>query len=211
MKFRDISEYLKNPKKKSLTLLGIYVVFFIIVFILINMGSSSDNYINYTEENESDIENIESEKNNDILNYKYIYKIYDDENLFEINGKYNNDVNTFTYNGFDYIKDDEIIYLDNVPVEFDFNIYSYEEIKLLIENSDSETKYKNSDRIIYNININKYFELLNEISNCNYIDCSNIFISITIQENKFINSVIIDLSDYYGYRYIIEIEYTIID
>lgn len=196
---RKLRENLKDPKKKSITLLGIYAVFFILVFILIKMGESS-NY-NY--------ENIEEEKTNDILNYEYIYRIYDNEDTIEVYGTYKNNIDTFNYGGLNYTKKDDIIYLDNTPVEIDFNIdrYKYNTLQALIENSDSETKYKDSNKIVYNININKYFELLNQENICDSIDCTIINVPITVQGDEFINNVIIDLSNYYGYRYNIEIEY----
>ena len=49
--FNKVKEYLKDPKKKSLTLLGIYIVFFIFVFA-ITSGSSEPQSIKSFEEKE---------------------------------------------------------------------------------------------------------------------------------------------------------------
>ena len=61
--------------------------------------------------------------------------------------------------------------------------------------------------IPYNINVNKFLTLLNEVNNCNNIDCSYINVSIAVESNDYINNVLIDLSNYYGYKYTIEIIY----
>ena len=199
--FNKIKENFKNPKKKSLTMLGIYAVFFIFVFIFINAGNSSTS--NYTEY-------IEEEKTDKILNYEYVYKINNNEIINEIIGTYKDNEDTFNYNGLNYTKKDGIIYLNNTQIDnldFDIDRYKYDKIELLIENSDSKTTYKDSNKTVYNINIDKYFKLLNEINNCELIDCTIIEIPITVESDNYINHIIIDLSNYYGYKYNIEINY----
>ena len=194
MKFiKSLIENLKNPKKKSITLLVIYAIFFTVVFILINVGDSN----NYND----------VEKNN--LDYEYIYKVYNNETIIEISGIYENNVDTFKYYGNNYVKKEGVVYLNGIPTQINFNIddYKYEKIQLLIQNSESETTYKDSNKILYNINLTNYFELLNQENNCNIIDCNFILIPITVEKDKYINNVVIDLSSYYGYTYKIEITY----
>ena len=206
---RKVREDLKNPKKKSLTLLGIYAIFFIIVFILIGMSNSTvGNYREYIPEKEPIDTNL-SDKEESTLNYKYIYKIYHGNEIYEIIGTHKDNIDNFTYNGNDYISRDNIYYLNNsiIDLDIDINKYSYETLELLIDNSDSETKYKDSDNILYNISVAKYFELLNEDNKCINKDCTNILIPITIKKDEYIYMSTIDLSKYYDYRYIIEIEY----
>lgn len=199
--FNKTKEFLKDPKKKSLTLLGIYAIFFIFVFAVTSSGTSSTP--NYSPESK--------EKNIDTTSsYEYIYKINNNEVINEINGTYNNEEDTFNYNGLNYIKKDGIIYLNNTPVDnldFDIDRYKYNNMELLIENSDSKTTYKDSNKIVYTMNVNEYFTLLNESNNCSNIDCTIIEIPITVESDDYINHVIIDLSNYYGYKYIIEINY----
>ena len=195
--FKKIREYLKDPKKKSLTMLGIYAIFFIFVFIFINTGNSSTP------------DYVPEDTTNEINNYEYIYKINNNEIINEITGTYKNNEDSFNYNGLNYIKKENTIYLNNAPVTLDFDIdrYKYNNIELLIENSDSKTTYKESNKVIYNINVNKYYTLLNEVNNCNIIDCTNIEIPITVESSGNIDYVLIDLSNYYGYKYTIEINY----
>ncbi|MBR6690517.1 MAG: hypothetical protein IKL65_04225 [Bacilli bacterium] len=197
--FKKVNEDLKDPKKKALTKLGIYAVFFIIVFIFIGMGSNSTTPPVYTEE----------ETTNDVTNYEYIYKINNNEILNEITGTLNNNEDSFNYNGLNYIKKEDIIYLNNAPITIDFDVdrYKYNKIELLIENSDSKTTYTDNNKVVYNMSANEYFALLNEMNNCNNIDCTIINIPITVESDTYINHVIIDLSNYYGYKYIIDINY----
>lgn len=204
--FNKTKEFFKNPKNKSLTLLGIYAIFFVFVFAVTSSGTSSTP--NYSNENK---ENIEKQKIIDtISNYEYIYKINNNEVINEIIGTYNNNEDTFNYNGINYLKKDGIIYMNNAPVEnlgFDVDKYKYNKIELLIENSDSKTMYQDSKKIVYTMNINEYFTLLNEVNNCTNIDCNSIEVPITVESNEYINHVLIDLSNYYGYKYNIEINY----
>lgn len=193
-----IKEWLSNPKKKSLTLLGIYFIFFVVVFILTSGGNSeTPNY-------------VEKEQNNNIIsNYNYIYRINNNEVINEISGTYKDNIDTFNYNGLNYTKNDGFVYLNNNQVQIDFDIdrYKYDKIQTLIDNSDSKTTYQDSKKIVYNMNIVEYFTLLNETNNCTSIDCSYINVSIAVESNDYINNVIIDLSNYYGYKYTIEINY----
>jgi len=195
-----VRENLKDPKKKGLTQLAIYAVFFIFVFILLSTGnSSSSNYSDYIEEESTDV----------VSSYEYIYKINNNEVINQITGTLSNNEDTFNYNGLNYIKKEGVIYLNNTPTTIDFDVdrYKYEKIQVLLDNSDSKTTYTDSSKIVYNMSINEYFTLLNEPNNCSTIDCTIINVPITVESDTYINHVIVDLSNYYGYKYIIEINY----
>jgi len=196
---KDVSNTLKDSKRKSIILLVIYFIFFIFVFIIINTSDTR----NYTNKEYID-------ENNNILSYEYIYRIYDDENMITISGKYKDGLDTFIFNGNTYTSTNNQVYLNgNLIEDFDLEIYNYryEMINLLIENSDSQTIYKDSNKITYNINILKYFELLSLNNNCNIMNCASIEALITIEKDKYMNQVLIDLSNYYGYDYKIQIDY----
>lgn len=195
---KNIREWLKDPKKKALTQLGLYAVFFIFVFILIGMGGNS-----------STPDYIPEETNKEVTNYEYIYKINNNEVIQNITGTLNDNEDTFNYNGLNYIKKEGVIYLNNTPITIDFDIdrYKYKSIELLLENADSKTTYTDSKKIVYNMNVVEYFTLLNEVNNCNILDCTIISVPITVEEDNYISHVIIDLSNYYGYKYIVEINY----
>lgn len=194
---KKVRESLKNPKTRSLTLLGFYAVFFIFVFIVLSGGNSTTpNYI--PEENTTEVSN-----------YEYIYNINSNDIINTITGTLKNNEDVFNYNSLNYTKKDSIIYLNGVEtiIDFDVDKYKYNNIELLIENSDYNTIYKESDKVIYNMSANEYFTLLNEQSNCSNIDCTIINVPITVESNEYIYHVIIDLSNYYGYKYQIEINY----
>ena len=195
---KTVREWLKDPKKKALTQLGLYAVFFIFVFILIGMGGNS-----------STPDYIKEDTNKEVTNYEYIYKINNNEVIQNITGTLNNSEDIFNYNGLNYVKKEGVIYLNNTPITIDFDIdrYKYKSIELLIENADSKTTYTDSKKIVYNMNVVEYFTLLNEVNNCNILDCSIISVPITVEEDNYISHVIIDLSNYYGYKYIVEINY----
>ena len=89
---KKIIENLKDPKKKSITLLVIYIIFFIIVFALINSRDSVDYNNDYSKE-ENETSTIKA------LSYDYIYRIYDNENIVEIKGTYKDNINSFVYKG----------------------------------------------------------------------------------------------------------------
>ena len=195
---RKVREWLKDPKKKALTQLGLYAVFFIFVFILIGMGSDS-----------STPDYIPEDSNKEVTNYEYIYKINSNEIINEVVGTLNDNEDAFNYNGLNYVKKEGVVYLNNTPVTIDFDVdrYKYKNIELLIQNADSKTTYTDSKKIVYNMNIVEYFTLLNEVNNCNILDCTIISVPITVEEDNYISHVIIDLSNYYGYKYIVEINY----
>ena len=195
---RKVREWLKDPKKKALTQLGLYALFFGFVFVLIGMGDNS-----------STPDYIPEDTNKEVTNYEYTYKINNNEVINEIVGTLNNSEDIFNYNGFNYVKKEGIVYLNNTPVTIDFEVdrYKYKNIELLIENADSKTTYTDSKKIVYNMNVVEYFTLLNEVNNCSMIDCTIISVPITVEKDDYINHVLIDLSNYYGHKYIVEINY----
>lgn len=203
--FRSIKEGLKDPKKRSLTLLGLYAIFFIFVFIFINSAPTTTNLPEEANDNK-----VNNEKKDTVESYEYSYKIGNDIMVTGIH-KLNEDI--FTYNNLNYYKKDNTIYLNDIVVEnlgFDVNKFSYETMSELINvsNFEQETTYKDGNKkTIYNINVEKYFGFLNEENSCNLIDCSTTLVSIIVDTKDYINNIIIDLSNYYGYEYRVEINY----
>ena len=167
--FRSIKESLKDPKKKSITLLVFYLIFFIIVFILFGISDSKkNNYVPISKEENK----IEKEE------YFYKYSIITDDSITEYN------------------------ILDN-------DKYRYDALKELINKSISKTTYKEDNKIVYSIELYEYFALINELDNCDNIDCHNLVITLTLDKEDF-EEVTIDLSNYYSYNYKIKIEYSIL-
>ena len=188
-----IRDNLKDPKKKSLTLIGIYLVFFIIVFALIQTGEEYEVPIQNTSEKKQEESTIIEEKD---LDYEYTIIVYDNESMYKINGLFVDEMFEVNYN--------------DAPEDFNYTDYKYELLKDIEENSDSETKYRNSNVINYKISCDKYFELINKSNYCEFNDCS-MLISIDIDKSDNLNKVTVDLTPYYGYEYKIEIEYSFLD
>lgn len=76
---RSIREGLKDPKKRAITKLCLYGIFFIIVFILINNSSRLNNGINNN--------NIEPTPTKKEYSYNYIYDINTNNTINHITGK----------------------------------------------------------------------------------------------------------------------------
>lgn len=215
--------FLKNrnkayTKNKSIVMLVIYGVFFIFVFIIIAIGNSNVNssktyedYIKEDDQKEEQIDNI-------VTNYEYNYKITDNTNTVEVSGTKTKEKEIFTYNGKSYNKQNNNIYLndgtntlvtDNI---FNTDLYSYEYMDNFFKekNTKEKTTYEDGKvKEIYSINSKEYFDYIKE-DKCTNVDCNNINIDVTINKNskEQIEKIIINLTNYYKYNYIIELNYT---
>jgi len=210
---RSIREGLKDPKKKSLTLLGMYGIFFIFVFAVLNSSGTPSNYIP-EEPTEKSVES-----------YEYVYKLINNQDIMEIHGTIKGNDEVFTYNGLNYHKDSNGFYvLEDNTISRDIspyiNITSYSDIETFIKNSNfiSETRYNdNSKKAIYDIVASKYFDLENNrnfnntesdvIDVCGMYDC-NKGITITVESGEYINHAVIDFSNFYGHLYNIDITFS---
>ena len=67
---KKIREFFKNPKKKALSQLAVYLVFFGVVFILI--GNATDTENNYVSEVKTPIEAFETMNS---YKYKIVYTL----------------------------------------------------------------------------------------------------------------------------------------
>ncbi len=200
---KKIRENLKDSKKKSLTLLGIYFIFFIVVFALFNSAPQNE-----------PIENIEDieEKEDVVTSYEYTYNISDINNSIEIKGTHKDTKDLFTYNGLKYYKENNILYiyqnneLNEISyLDIDIDNFNYNNIIKIIDSSTfvDETSYSdNSSKINYSINIDDYLSILN-------IDKTNLEINIpiTVSKSDYIDEIQIDLTNYYKYKSIITIKY----
>lgn len=190
--FKDIKEKLKNPKTRSLTLLGIYVLFFIFVFLVLNSGSETSNYT--YEEKKSTIDNFK-----DMESYQYKITYTNTLSIDIIDGTYYKNTSLYNFNNnkyyFDinnYLIDNDSYYISviqyNVSKIFNNNIYT------IFENLEeiSKTTYKNGMiEINYNLDSNifyKYFYDLDSTYN------NTVNVKITEKEN-YITSIFIDISN----------------
>ena len=199
---RSIKEGLKDPKKRSITMFVLYFIFFIFVYIVLHSADSKSNIIV-----DDELDEVES--------YEYIYKIIDNNTVTNIEGTYNKNRELFNIDGINYYKEDDIIYLGSdksniVENTFPFlNYYKYSSIQKLIDLSTfiNEVTYNDdSKKSNYEITIDKYLDFIDNKYSCDEINC-NIISTITVEEDKYIKHVLIDLQNYYGYVYNIDITY----
>ena len=194
--FNKVKEYLKDPKKKSLTLLGIYIVFFIFVFA-ITSGSSEPQSIKSFEEKE-EISFLDNYK--EMKGYEYKIQFMEDTITRSMEGTYYKDTTLFNYNGLRYFYENELLYaIDNDSyylsnIEYNITKLFNNNFYTILEQSkeDSKTTFNdNTSKMIYTIDsniFNKYF--LETESNFNSL--TNI--EITIKDNYIIN-ISIDLTN----------------
>ena len=193
---KRIREGLRDPKKRAITSLLLYGIFFVIVFLIIaNSSEVSKNYVPTTKD--------------EIIGYNYTIDIEENDNKLLINGVYS-DTESFSYNNNNYVIKDNLIYLNDVvvdnPIKYNVKDYYYDSIKELIDKSEfiEKTTYKDdSTKTIYNIKVEDFFYNTNYecLNNC----LNNIVISV--YESDYINQVTIDLTSVNNYKYIIDIKY----
>ena len=204
---KKIKEFLGDPKKKSLTQLGLYAIFFIFVFILLSGGDSSNTNVSSVEESKTPVENYAEMKG-------YTYKVtYINVNKVDIiEGTYYDDKSLFTYNNLKYfyenslyIIDNDYYYLSNIEYNiskiFSKNLYSI--ISELVE--ESKTKYKDGKIITnYTIDSNKIYNYLYEAE----LFYTNLVGVSIIEENNLITHITLDLTNLGLTLNKIEIEYS---
>lgn len=204
---KSVKKNLKDPKKKSLTLLGLYFIFFIFVFAVINSAGNSD----YNEEKFISKTALENYK--DMSSYQYKFTFLDNGLTNIIDGTYYSDKTLFMYNdkkyfyesGSLYSIDNDSYYLSNIEYNinklFNSNLYNIldnlqEESKTTYNDGRIKTNYVLDANIFYNY----YFD-----QESNYQ--TNISIEITEKDNYIIN-ISIDLTSIETNLRKIDIEYS---
>lgn len=203
--FKSVKENLKDPKKKSLTLLGIYALFFIFVFLVLSSSSTPTPVV----------EQVKSTKDNYKEMTSYSYKItYTDNNLVNvIEGTYYLNTSLFTYNTNKYYLENDLLYFIDTNFYYLTNI-EYN-IKKLFNNNlssildslqeESVTTYNDGrKKTNYLMNANDFNRYYFETES-NYE--TNIGIEIT-EENEFVTNILIDLTNLNINLTKIEVEYS---
>lgn len=206
---KQVKEFLKDPKKKALTQLGIYAVFFIFVFILLSMNGNNTK-VNPIEEEKTPLEAYEQMKG---YNYKVTYTSIEKTDTIE--GTYYDNKSLFNYNGFKYYYEDNLYVIDNDSYylsNIEYNVskmFNNNLINIINELEElSKTTYKDGKiEINYTIDSNKIYNYLFELES-SYDNLVNV--SIVEIDNK-IQNIVLDLSNL-GLNLIkIEISYENID
>lgn len=207
---KGIREALKDPKKKSLVQLGLYGVFFIFVFILLNSGGSSNIDTPIIEEEKTGIEAYV-----EMLSYDYKVTYTNLNKIDIIEGTYYNNNSIFTYNNLKYYYEDSLYIIDNDSyylsnIEYDITKIFNKNLYSIITNLEEESKttYKDGKEVInYVVDSNKIYNYLYDLES-NYTNLASVSITLV---NDIVTNVQIDLTNLGLDLIKIEIEYSNID
>lgn len=203
---KKAKEFLKDPKKKALTQLAIYGVFFIFVFILIN---SSGNRVStpIVEESKTPIEYYE-----DMASYDYKVTYTNIDKVDVIEGTYYENTSLFTYNNLKYYYDDLLYVIDNDSyilsnIEYDVSKIFNKNLHTMFDNlnEESKTTYKDG-KVITNYTLDsKVIHQYLYNTESTYTNLVNV--SIT-ESNEIVTHISIDLINLGLHLNKIEVEYS---
>jgi len=203
---REIREMLKDPKKKSLTMLGLYFVFFAFVFIFLNTAERT------TSIHEVPKEKTSFEYYSDMTGYNYKISYINLDKIDIIEGSYYDSKSIFTYNNVKYYYEDALYVIDNDSyylgnIEYNISKVFNNNLSTIIEELEEESKTTYKDGTIitnYTIESNKIYNYLYGLESTydNFVS-----VSITEKENKICN-IIIDLTNLGLNLTKIEVEYS---
>lgn len=204
---KKIRENLKDSKKKALTQLGLYAIFFIFVFVLLSNGNSSSTQAN-SQIQKSTFENY---KDMTSYNYKAIYTSLNNVDVIE--GTYLNNISLFTFQNnkyyFEnqyYLIDNDLYYLSNVPYNIIklfntnlYNIFQYleEESKTTYKDGKIETNYLIDTNKFYSYYYEQESQYQDKIS-IKIIEMDNFITQIElnlVNINDNLNNIIIQYND----------------
>ena len=188
--YKRFKEFRKDPKKRSISLLIIYGIFFIFVIFYIR----SNNYVNNTNNNldKNDVVNKDT-----VSNYEYNYEININDEVINIKGVYIDNKELFSLNNEKYYIQDNKVYLNNEEVTVNYPVLylNYNSLKTFIKGLQYESKTLYKDKNI------KYEYSINNNLISNYFNEDNInegMSNIVLYESEYIDKIEIDLSSYYN-------------
>ncbi len=209
--FGNILKVFHNPKKKSLIYLALYVLFFLFAFAIINTSSNMGSSYNELENEKSELSALDNYKNMNSYKYEITFTINDMIDYVE--GTYYNSTSLLTINGSKYYYENNLFYIIdgtsyhlsdvkyNILKFFNTNFYE------ILINSKLESSITYNDGTIENdyiIDSNYFYKY--------YFEQDSIYqnnITITVfEKDKYINKMILDLSNLNIDIKKIEIEYS---
>ena len=162
---KEIREMLKDPKKKAITQLGLYFIFFVIVFLLLNSGDNIDPT--------SPVKQKESATTTykEMTGYTYKVTYTSMERVDVIEGTYYNNKSLFTYNNFKYYLDELLYIIDNdtysvANIEYNISKIFSKNLYTIFEKLKEESKTTYTDGTIvtnYIIDSNEAYKYLNDL------------------------------------------------
>lgn len=201
---RKVRESLKDPKKRSLTILGFYFIFFIFVFAFLN---TAERPATIQSDNKTPIDHYSNMKG---YNYKITYTNINKVDVIE--GSYYDNKSIFTYNNMKYYFEDSLYVIDNDTyylgsIEYDVAKIFSNNFSTIINNLEEESKTTYKDGTIitnYTVDSNMIYNYLYGLdSTYNNL----VSVSITEKENE-IHNIVIDLTNLGLNLTKIEVEYS---
>ena len=190
---RKVRESLKDPKKRSLTILGFYFIFFIFVFAFLNTAERPAT-IQSDNQEKTPIDHYSNMKG---YNYKITYTNINKVDVIE--GSYYDNKSIFTYNNMKYYFEDSLYVIDNDTyylgsIEYDVAKIFSNNFNTIINNLEEESKTTYKDGTIitnYTVDSNMIYNYLYGLdSTYNNL----VSVSITEKENE-IHNIVIDLTN----------------
>lgn len=203
---KKIKEFLSDPKKKSLTQLGLYAIFFIFVFIFLNSAEKTTS-VPKIEETKTPLEYY-----SDMTGYIYKTTYTNKDKVDIIEGSYYDNKSIFTYNNIKYYYEDALYIIDNDSyylgnIEYDISKIFSNNFDSIIEELEEESKTTYKDGTIitsYTIDSNKMYNYLYGLDST-YTNLVNV--QIKENENQ-IHNIVIDLTNLGLNLTKIEVEYS---
>lgn len=209
---RKFLELWNIPRYRSLLILGLYAIFFMIIIASIKTKNDFSDY--------STTQKDAMEEYRIMDNYEYIATITNEDTKILIGKVYKEkqiilfDNDNYYFDGVMYKKDDSYIKIEDKLLEFDVWKMTPLFISNLVEKGSLDYKTEYSDETIsktYKIDIKEFIKLYFSDDT----DSSNTYISVTIYENQTrVTKVELDLSSIYhmkqyanAYDYKITLEY----
>ena len=201
--FIFIKKLWDNKRWRSILLLGLYFVFFFLIIVALRDSYNDQNVLVDTPEKTINLSDIIKKHYDNLNKYSYTISI-NDKKIIE--GNIQDTFNSFYYNNRSYTIILDNIYLENnndlKKVDINKNSKVIVPIELLMPNKILD----------YIINLNPIYEegkdnykLIYEILN-NYFNIENDYkFNVTISGDDNIREISLDLSEYAGDDYIIEI------
>lgn len=194
--FEFLKELRKKPYGKSVFFFSFYFIFFVVIFLILFLGGNKD----IEEEKET---NGVIYRNPVIYNYSFNYKVTLDNNVYEYIGNKKSSIIEYKYNNNEYYNEGNKSYIKNEEwkeVENPIKVADYlseQVINKILQSAylESKTTYDNGD-VAYNLLISS-----NTINSLVYGENTDIEetpnkIIVSLNKNKFINSISYNLDSY---------------
>ncbi len=198
----------KNPKGKAILFFGFYLLFFVAVILFVRYSSRNQTLSSDYEKGNSIVGQVGSLLNE---NYIYQYHISTDGKEKVLDGKWFKQKDSFQYEGKSYFCNNGSCYVKDEkwtecfhPVRY-YPLFEPSNIEWILEHSylESKTTYE-SGQVLYHYLVST--DTLNQIvyNEMSDLDLENNMITIKIDENQKLSSIVFQFDSFCQYHHICE-------